>query len=244
MMDYSKKGFTLAEVLITLAIVGVVAAMTIPTIISKYEKVQTISKLKKINSLLSQIALKASWDNGSVNAFLKSNEAVSAARTEQFFDKYWIPYLKSIVVSPDGVCPYSVFKPYLYLNGTLCDVSVFTRYSAGRIFFTNSDGVVFFIVTTVSDYVYDEEGNLVQQNVKYGDVQQVYVDLNGVNGPNKHGKDIFRFVIDFSKNNVEPYGYQYSKSYLDQNCSEIGTGIYCMAKIIRDGWKIADDYPW
>lgn len=34
----SKKGFTLAEVLITLGIIGVVAALTMPSIIANYQK--------------------------------------------------------------------------------------------------------------------------------------------------------------------------------------------------------------
>ena len=33
-----KKGFTLAEVLITLGIIGVVAAMTMPTLIQNHQK--------------------------------------------------------------------------------------------------------------------------------------------------------------------------------------------------------------
>ena len=41
-----KCAFTLAEVLITLGIIGVVAALTIPTLISKYQEKQTIVKLK------------------------------------------------------------------------------------------------------------------------------------------------------------------------------------------------------
>ena len=39
--------FTLAEVLITLGIIGVVAALTIPTLIQKYEKQVYITQLKK-----------------------------------------------------------------------------------------------------------------------------------------------------------------------------------------------------
>lgn len=47
-----KKGFTLAEVLITLAIIGVVAAMTIPTLIVSYKERQTVSQLTKVYSTL------------------------------------------------------------------------------------------------------------------------------------------------------------------------------------------------
>ena len=47
-----KSAFTLAEVLITLAIIGVVAAMTIPTLISDYQEKATITKLKVTYSML------------------------------------------------------------------------------------------------------------------------------------------------------------------------------------------------
>ena len=46
--------FTLAEVLITLAIIGVVAAMTIPTLIANYQEKQTVTQLTKAYSMLSQ----------------------------------------------------------------------------------------------------------------------------------------------------------------------------------------------
>ena len=42
-----KIGFTLAEVLITLAIIGVVAVMTIPTLIANYQKKATATKVKR-----------------------------------------------------------------------------------------------------------------------------------------------------------------------------------------------------
>lgn len=54
-----KKGFTLAEVLITLGIIGVVAAMTIPTLIQNTNSVKFASQFKKSVSTLSQAALMA-----------------------------------------------------------------------------------------------------------------------------------------------------------------------------------------
>ena len=42
-----KKGFTLAEVLITLGIIGVVAAMTIPTLVSKSQQRQHVVAWRK-----------------------------------------------------------------------------------------------------------------------------------------------------------------------------------------------------
>lgn len=49
-----KKAFTLAEVLITLGIIGVVAAITMPVLINKYQEIVTVTKVKKFYSLMSQ----------------------------------------------------------------------------------------------------------------------------------------------------------------------------------------------
>lgn len=49
-----KKAFTLAEVLITLGIIGIVAAMTLPALIGKYQKNQTLTQLKKAYTEISQ----------------------------------------------------------------------------------------------------------------------------------------------------------------------------------------------
>ena len=56
-----KVGFTLAEVLITLGIIGVVAAITIPNLITSYQKHVTVTKLQKAISVLNQ-AYKLSFD--------------------------------------------------------------------------------------------------------------------------------------------------------------------------------------
>ncbi len=60
----AKKGFTLAEVLITLAIIGVVAALTIPGVIRNYREVQYKAQVKKAFSTLQQAVNKTSYDFG------------------------------------------------------------------------------------------------------------------------------------------------------------------------------------
>ncbi len=55
----SRKGFTLAEVLITLGIIGVVAAMTIPTLISNYKDNVLKNQFKRSYAMLSQALLSA-----------------------------------------------------------------------------------------------------------------------------------------------------------------------------------------
>ncbi len=59
--------FTLAEVLITLAIIGVVAAMTIPTLITNYQEKQTVTQLTKIYSTLNNAYQMMQVEYGSYN---------------------------------------------------------------------------------------------------------------------------------------------------------------------------------
>ena len=58
----ARLGFTLAEVLITLGIIGVVAAMTMPSLITKYQKQVAVEQYKKIYSILKNAELRAVLD--------------------------------------------------------------------------------------------------------------------------------------------------------------------------------------
>lgn len=61
-----KRAFTLAEVLITLGVIGIVAAISIPPLVAKYQKAQTLSQLKKTYSLLNNVYEKGKADYGSI----------------------------------------------------------------------------------------------------------------------------------------------------------------------------------
>ena len=59
-----KAAFTLAEVLITLGIIGIVAAMTLPMLIAKYQKLVATTQLKRIYSILANAEMLAISDYG------------------------------------------------------------------------------------------------------------------------------------------------------------------------------------
>ena len=67
-MENNKNGFTLAEVLITLVIIGVIAAMTIPTLMNNTNKQEYVSKLKKAYSTMAQATNKIIADEGNPRA--------------------------------------------------------------------------------------------------------------------------------------------------------------------------------
>jgi len=66
-MRNSRKGFTLAEVLVTLAIIGVVAALTIPTLIQSTNNSKYATTLKKTISVLNQAMMSQGADGATLS---------------------------------------------------------------------------------------------------------------------------------------------------------------------------------
>lgn len=64
-----QKAFTLAEVLITLVIIGIVAALTIPTLISNYQERQTVTKLIKSFSVINNAYALAKIEYGDITSW-------------------------------------------------------------------------------------------------------------------------------------------------------------------------------
>lgn len=86
-------GFTLAEVLITLGIIGIVAALTIPTLVSSYQKNVVATKLKKFYSNMYQAVNLSINDNGAPSNWT-FGAAASGDDTLTWFYTYMAPYFK------------------------------------------------------------------------------------------------------------------------------------------------------
>ena len=228
-MRFLKKanGFTLAEVLITLGIIGVVAAMTLPTLISNYQKRATVAKLKRAYSVIKQAYL-MSYDQVGDPA---ADEAF-AMGANNYFKTYWAPYIKGTLCKTYQECGYSSNTPWIMANGSKVP-TVVVSLSARTTFYTN-DGFL---------YVVFVSGGSRGEEVAYS---YVICDINGGKGPNQFGKDVFYFqrIADEKGNDMQPYGYNNSDATINSSCSTRGSGVYCAEKIRRDGWKILKDYPW
>ncbi len=168
----NKKGFTLAEVLITLAIIGVVAALTIPAVVKNYQKTQTTSKLRKAYSTINQAYNNSQAENGMYQTWDKG-EDIGA---EEFFNRYWKPYLKvAKVCSTYSDCGYKDAQPWKYPGGTTCGTNVVSP--STRTTFLTTDGVLFIVFTQGGGEI----------------VSHIYIDLNASKEPNIVGKDLFLF---------------------------------------------------
>lgn len=92
----AEKGFTLAEVLITLGIIGVVATMTIPTLITKYQKHRTETQLVKFYSMMNQTLRMSVAENGDPDGWIIANKTYTYDENVEFVNTYILPYMKNL----------------------------------------------------------------------------------------------------------------------------------------------------
>lgn len=230
-----KIAFTLAEVLITLGIIGVVAAMTLPNLIVNFQKKQTAAQLKTAYSLLNQAYLASLLDNGEVENWDWDKLEVPGY---DFGTKYIIPYLKSSSKAPN----YMWYTP----NGN------YTNYNQS-LGYTLSNGMI--LRFWGLNFVNGTSGNYYKTHL------MMFVDINGTKKPNKLGKDVFVFsIFPFVKENTNimpgsneqcqdgSLHYRFTRDkLLTQGCATCkpeSTGLGCSAVIMKDDWEIKKDYPW
>ena len=177
-----KNGFTLAEVLITLVIVGVVAALTIPTVINTYVESSTVGKVKKGLSILGQAKRLAEAQNGSIIGW--DFEGSDNAQDSNKFWRYLKPHL-SVVKE----CDYGS-NPADCSVSTLKGLSTSNNYAFwGYYKFILSDGSVMWF------RISGPKCSSTVQNVD--NVCAIFFyDINGDKKPNTIGKDVFSYNMN------------------------------------------------
>ena len=223
-------GFTLAEVLITLGIIGIVAAMTLPTVIGNYQKKQTVARLQKVYTILSQAVKLSENENGSVDDWDFN------LNSQEFYNRYLKKYL--VETKNKKISQITNFPNYKNLNGTRNNGYIL---SGNSLCSELADGVLIFISFF---------GN--------SNYKAIGIDINGYSKPNIVGKDVFYFSIQkkygfnvYGFNQTysgESFGSTFDRNKLKGNetnaCKKGYNGTWCSALIIHDGWEIKDDYPW
>ena len=215
-----KKAFTLAEVLITLGIIGVVAAMTLPTIKQKIDARANMTALKKTYSLLQQATNRAiSEYENPIYWGMKDNDTESVTQVY----KYYKPYFNMMRECPNT--PGCWGYPMKYLSGTTYWAAHDTSWY--QYAFTLPDGVSVLIDIYPASQI---QTNFGITFVDY-DAAVFFVDINSEKNPNQLGKDVFCFVV--TERGLIPAGKDNTS-----DCKEHGHGFQCVSRIIQDGWTI------
>lgn len=212
-------GFTLAEVLITLGIIGVVAALTLPTVNQKLEDQRNMAALKKAYSVLQQATnLAISEHENPVYWGMQDNNTDSI--TEMY--NYYKPYFNMMRECPNK--PGCWAYPTKNLNGTVYWSAHNTAWYQYTFTLANGTNILMDIYEPTT--IRNGFGNNVNM-----DCLIFWVDINADKLPNTIGRDIFAFVV--TERGLQPAGLDSTAS-----CTPEGTGWGCVSKIIQDGWKI------
>jgi len=221
-----KEAFTLAEVLITLVIIGVVAALTIPNLMQKYQEQTTVKKVQKFNSNLANAYALAMKENGDVSDWgLTGQDTASAEKIYEMLFKPYFKITKNCGTTNEKKCVSG--KNYKHLNN-------------------NIKGTY----TTYYKVVLDDGATILWSATGPNDVgTDIYIgyDVNGIKEPNQWGRDLFFFGI--RKNLSYPDGSpkKHSSSYFTNNCKTTGSGQGCTAWVVYKGnmdYLHCDDLSW
>src|SRR5574344_659681 len=196
MKNICRNAFTLAEVLIVLSIIGIVAETTIPTLKAKIDKQVYVTELKKFYSMqmdgwsrlladegvdqLEDTSVFQSMSADTCNVADANNDAC-----KPFFDNLKKYFRFNITISPD----YKIN----YLSGNL-----YANFE-NKIIFTLNDGSIW-LEGPISK-VPKRPSELIKNQIRLGGGHRyslqgwIYFDINGFKKPNTFGRDVFAFDL-------------------------------------------------
>ncbi len=244
------KGFTLAEILITLGIIGVVAAMTLPALIQNHQKSVALNKLKQTYAqiLVAAEAVAADNDNTPMHQW-KCNESWSEGAYIQESCFYLVfekmgARMHGRAKSMDQVFCYQdkPYRQYTILNGTIGNFNtngkIISDYSWSA---TMPNGAC--VVWMAYAWTGDARGAMV-------------IDIDGpYAGYNRIGRDVFLFNyvqansgagLGNDGRTIFPNGHGGTRNGIKNSCRKDGwgSGSSCAALIMNDNWQMKSDYPW
>lgn len=215
-----KKGFTLAEVLITLGIIGVVAAMTIPTLVNNAKHRQLESSFKKAYSALSQaISDLAAKEGGSAWANYNYTDNVGRSGyvyTSSFKDALMSSFVVAKDCGANGCVPNATYYRNLTNTNDYMNTGNFVQ---GQFYLADGMLIMPMLNITLNTIL-------------------IHVDTNGYQkGPNRAGYDLFVFQL-MPGDKLVPVG-QLQTTYLSVSYCVSGStitfnGIGCAFNALTD----------
>ena len=218
-----KKGFTLAEVLITLGIIGVVAVLTIPTVMQDYKNKLYVTQLKKVYTDI-QNAVETIKNEEHLDKFIDTKAAYKNSNSTKGAQYFLTNYFTSVRGSScTGNCQnnftgagkavtYESINGDTVNDGLLGSYCIQTKYSA------------------IICMRYNENNK----------VMTVDVDINGNGEPNITGKDAFVLDIDPSDDSIRDMTSNAAQCNV-QYGEYTGIASYsagCLQSIMENNWTI------
>lgn len=222
-----KIAFTLAEVLITLGIIGVVAAMTIPNLMTAFAKTRTETQLKGFYSKINQALRLSIADNGDPDGWVEYRKSYNYNEQVEFLNTYMFPYMKQLR-----------YESCISLSG----------FQGVCITLIDGGGLWFAIDQNGADLEYYPDAKKMFEHTRDGKsftkASRERFKFSFAKTKTDDNPEIT------SVNFVKPYTYGWdgTKEGLKKGIYACIKGCtictYCTEIIHQNGWKIPKDYPW
>ena len=218
--------FTLAEVLVTLGIIGVVSAMTVPTLMQNYQRQSYVTQLHKTYNEMSQALLRYQTDKNALN--LREAGMSSQAEVNNFISSYF-KVVNSCLDSSTVTPCFANQSEYKKISGAT---------ASG--FDNDADGLGMSFVLANGTSIRPWLSNGVNFIV-------MVVDVNGQKGPNILGRDFFDMCIDVNGNidtclrngGTFPHTEAQRETEFNDVCIADSASIAgCFGKILNDNWQM------
>ncbi len=220
---FAKAGFTLAEVLITLGVIGVVAAITMPALIQKYTNHVVETRLKSFYSQVNQAIRLSEAEYGDKKEWFGGKEVYDgedkAVERDEWFQKYIGKHMK--IVKKEIGLPAMVGWS-----------------SGGNLYYLANGSAFGFMQGTIRDWVFFPGNPYKCLNKNSNPTRSCMFWFNYCPACKNEGWDYL-----YNKS-VEPWKFQWdgTEEYLKTHCAGYG-GTFCAALIQYNGWSIPKDYP-
>lgn len=212
--------------LITLAIIGVVAALTIPTLVQNYRKKVVETKLVQFYSTFQQAMQRSEIDNGSIKYF---SQNPTKEDIQEWFNTYIEPYINYSSTYIEEATGFANSPAIIVLFNNGSAVQLKGTWSNSWLFFPDAKDIKL-------DVFQDNNGD-----------EYNYYDKNSF------GIKIFTFRID-NAGRLVPYVSNFDASpdidelknnpVLGCNPNASQERAYCTKLIQLNNWKIPEDYPF
>lgn len=232
----SFQAFTLAEILITLGIIGVVAALTIPGLLQKNYDRTAYTKLLKTYAVLNQAFQQAVEEEGTVDMWCDASTFHSGnlESCQKAIPEVLSRYLNIQKLKVQTKYKYRTIKSkYFYLGAN-------NNYTTA---YTLKDGTILYFSIYAGDN-YSENWCKASKDLTgagrfYYHCGILLVDINGLSGPNTNNRDLFGFKI--FQDGVSPIGNiadenaSYWHRFKESCMQDIGSAGSCAGWVLETG---------